>query len=186
MALFDRERDGGRLDFRLAVNGPVTLFWRQSLFVEAVEWLRRHDYTVAAFEARSWESDDDLHRDFAAVLSFPSYYGRNLDALNDCMRDVVNYDYGTSREAAGLALAFDGYDVFARRRPRTARIVLDILADQARRAMLTGHRILCLVQSDSPTIAFEPVGATPVLWNQSEWLDDRRKPGSAAPGLVNE
>jgi hypothetical protein len=85
-----------------------------------------------------------------------------------------------------LALAFDGYDAFARRRPRTAQIVLDILADQARRAMLTGHRMLCLVRSDNPTIAFEPVGATPVLWNQSEWLVAYRKPGSAAPKLVNE
>jgi hypothetical protein len=102
------------------------------------------------------------------------------------MRDVVNYEYGTTRQAAGLVLAFAGYDAFARKRPRTAQIVLDIMADQARCARLTGHRILCLVQSGDPAITFEPVGATPVLWNHAEWLAAHRKPGSSAPKLADE
>ena len=102
------------------------------------------------------------------------------------MRDVVDYECGTSRDAAGLALAFAGYDSFARRRPRTAQAVLDIMADQARLTMLAGHRILCLVQSDNPSITFEPVGTTAVLWNHAEWLDAHRKPGSTAPVLVSE
>ena len=28
---------------------------------------------------------EDLHRMFASVLSFPEWYGRNLDALHDCL-----------------------------------------------------------------------------------------------------
>lgn len=45
----------------------------------------------------------------AAALDFPDCYGRNLDALNDCMRNVVDHDYGWAREATGLVLVFDGY-----------------------------------------------------------------------------
>jgi hypothetical protein len=39
-------------------------------------------------------TEHDLHRDIAAALSFPDYHGRNPDALNDCMRDVVSQEYG--------------------------------------------------------------------------------------------
>jgi hypothetical protein len=54
--------------------------------------------------------------------------------------------------------------------------VLDIIADRARTAMLTGHRICCLVQSNDPNIRLEPVAAMSVLWNDAEWLDNRRRP----------
>jgi hypothetical protein len=186
MAVFDLDADTGRLDFRLMLNSAVTLFWRTELFAAAVAWLRRHGYTLVSLDASGWTSDADLHRDIAAALDFPAYYGHNLNALNDCMRDVVNYAYGTTHEATGLALTFAGYDAFARQSVRTAHIVLDIMAEQARCAMLTGHRILCLVQSDDPTLSFEPVGAMPVIWNHAEWLDAQRQPGSTPQRLFSE
>ena len=33
-------------------------------------------------------SPAELHRVFAETLSFPDYYGKNLDALRDCLTDV--------------------------------------------------------------------------------------------------
>ena len=55
-----------------------------------------------------------LHEDKAAVLeglgaalSFPDHYGRNLDALADCLRDVVAPSKGT-------LLLWDGWAPFAR------------------------------------------------------------------------
>ena len=186
MAVFDLDVDARRLDFRLARTSSVTLFWRPALIDEATGWLRQQGDTIATFDASTWASDSDLHRDIAAALDFPDYYGNNLDALNDCLRDVVNYEYGTTRQATGLALTFSAYDSFANRRPRTAQIVLDIAADQARCAMLTGHRMLCLVQCGNPDIAFDPVGATPVAWNYAEWLDSHRRPGSVPHQLISE
>ena len=32
-------------------------------------------------------SHADLHRAFAQALEFPEYYGKNLDALRDCLTD---------------------------------------------------------------------------------------------------
>jgi hypothetical protein len=34
---------------------------------------------------------------------------------------------------------------------------------------------MCLIQSDDPHVRFERVGATPVAWNDAEWLDSRRQ-----------
>ncbi|MCC2313682.1 hypothetical protein [Cellulomonas xiejunii] len=44
-------------------------------------------------------------------------------------------------------------------------------------AALVGGRFMCLVQSDDPQIGFQDVGATPVLWNDAEWAESRRRPG---------
>ncbi|HEU5429059.1 MAG TPA: barstar family protein [Actinocrinis sp.] len=160
---------------RLMYNSFVRLFWRIELFEQAVASLIEHRYDVVRLDASAWTQESDLHRDIAAALDFPDYYGHNLDALNDCLRDVVAGEYGTDSSAAGFVLAFTGYDKFAARCPREAQIVLDIVADQARRALLTGHRVCCLVQSDDPAIRFEPVGAMPVMWNDAEWLDSNRQ-----------
>lgn len=57
---------------------------------------------------------------------------------------------------------------------RTAQILLDIFAYQARCAILIGNRIIYLVQSNDPQLSFEPVGAMPVMWNDAEWLNSKR------------
>jgi len=41
--------------------------------------------------------------------------------------------------------------------------------------MLTGHRILALVQTDDPDLRFDPVGAASVVWNDAEWLNASRR-----------
>ncbi len=163
------------LAFRLLRNGPVTLFRRLPLLLDTVDWLIGHGYQVVRLTARDWTSDSDMHSAIATALDFPGYYGRNLDALNDCMRDVVSHDYGWSAESTGLVLVFTGYDTYSAQSPRSAQIVLDILADHSRAAMLFGRPLMVLAQSDDPDIRFEPVGATPVTWNADEWLDSRRR-----------
>jgi hypothetical protein len=176
VAVFDPEADLNQdLGFRLLMNTPVTLFWRRSVLDETTQWLVAHGYQVTLLDASSWTTEADLHREVAEALNFPGYYGRNLDALNDCMRDVVDHDYGWGAESAGLALVFTGYDAFSRNCPRAAQVVLDILADQSRSAALFGQRLMCLVQTNDPQIRFDPVGAVPVSWNGAEWLDASRR-----------
>ena len=167
------------LAFRLLRDGPVTLFWRPRLMIEATDWLNDHGYQVVRLAAREWSSDRDMHAAVAAALDFPDYYGRNLDALNDCLRDVVSHDYGWSPDSAGLAIVFTGYDAYTARNPRSAQIVLDLLADHSRVAMLFGRPLVVLVQSDDPDVRFEPVGASSAHWNEAEWLNSNRGTGNA-------
>jgi hypothetical protein len=161
--------------FHLVKNGDVTLFWRTEILEELVAGLVQGGYQIVRLDAGSWAKQADFHRDIKAALDFPDYYGHNLDAFNDCMRDVASWEYGASRDATGTVLVFTGYDAFAGREPEAAQVILDIVAVAARWSMLFGHRMLCLVQSNDPHISFEPVGARPVLWNLAERQDDLRR-----------
>ncbi|WP_244188748.1 barstar family protein [Streptomyces yokosukanensis] len=157
------------------INTFVTLFWRKCLLTQAAKRLEDRGFRVIRLEAGQWNTERDMHRAIATALDFPDYYGRNLDALNDCLGDVACYGgYDDAPEGAGLVLVFTDYDRFATTCPRSAQVVLDIIADQARQAAVLRRRLICLVQSNDPQIRFEPVGAMPVLWNNDEALDARR------------
>ncbi|MFZ3470868.1 barstar family protein [Streptomyces sp. 4.24] len=157
-------------------NTFVTLFWRQRLLDQAVQRLEDRDFRVVRLAAGQWSTEQDMHRAVAAALQFPDYYGHNLDALNDCLGDVACYGgYDDSVEGAGLVLAFADYDRFAAACPRPAQVVLDIIADRARRAAVLQRRLICLVHSNDPDIQFDPVGAVPVMWNSDERLDSNRR-----------
>jgi hypothetical protein len=179
MAAFDPETDLDQDRAYCMLNfSPVTLFWRSQVLDETTAWLSAHSYQVTGFDSSGWSTEHDLHRDIAAAL-FPGPYGDNLDALSDLMRSVADQEYGWSPDDTGLALVFTGYDAFAARCPRVAQIVLEIMAETSRHAALFGRRIMCLVQSNDPHIRFEPVGATPVDWNDAEWLNSARPPGNS-------
>ena len=75
---------------------------------ETVRWLRSHAYDVKEFDAGWWKSDADMYADMALRLDFPDYFGRNLDALNDCMSDVASGDYGWRAETTGLVIVLRG------------------------------------------------------------------------------
>ena len=39
-------------------------------------------------DQRDFQSADEVHDFIAEKLELPEYYGRNLDALNDCLGDI--------------------------------------------------------------------------------------------------
>lgn len=83
-------------------------------------------YHVVRLDVAGWRDAADMHAALGAALHFPDHYGRNLDALNDSLRDVADGDYGRPAESAGLALVLDGYDHFARTDATTAHALLDV------------------------------------------------------------
>lgn len=158
------------------INAPVTLFWRERLLAQAADRLEGHGFRVIRLAADRWESERDMHRAMAAALGFPDDHGHNLDALNDRLGEVACYGgHDGPDDGAGLVLALSGYDRFAAACPRAAQNVLDIVADQAREAAELSRRLIALVQSGDPRIRFEPVGATPVRWNDDEALEAHRR-----------
>lgn len=164
------------LDYRLAVGGSVRLFWSEDVLHRTVAWLAEHDYRVVEFDASRWRDDQDMHTDLALALNFPDYYGRNLDALNDCLGDVAVADYGLSKEDAGLALVIRRIDLFLQRQPAVGHHLIEALVGVGHDAALFGHRILCLAQSDDPDLTIPPIGARTVQWNDAEWMDSKRHP----------
>lgn len=163
-----------REDWALLQNGFVTMFWRRDRFDAARSELAADGYVVADLEAERWQSEAEMLDGFSSALGFPDHFGRNLNALIDCLRDVVTFDCGSDADSTGTVIAMSRFDAFASREPASAWQVLDILAGAARSAILLGHRFIVILQSDDPAIEFEPVGATAVMWNWQEWLNSRR------------
>lgn len=143
--LFEVQTQG--FDWQLLQNGFVHRYKDRFSLDTACGHLSDLDYVVHSFDAASWHNVPDMHTDFAATMSFPGYYGRNLDALNDVLSDVGRYSYGSDADSAGTVLAIADYDSFLKLDRRTALVVLDIFASQARLAALYGHAMLCLIES---------------------------------------
>lgn len=160
--------DAWRLDFELMRESPVTLYRSREVLAEHVAWLRRHGYLVHEIDCTGWSSEEDFHDAISTKLAFPAYYGRNLDAFNDCLCGVE------VPEEAGMALAFLSFDVFHKFSPERAGHVLDIVARWSRFFLLTGRRLMALVQTDDPGLRVKPVGARPVVLNGEERSKETR------------
>lgn len=169
MSVFsDNPEEWQRLDLSLLQNGSIHLYHRPSVLTEDVEWLRRHDYQLDSFDCSKWKTEQVMHDDLASQLEFPDYYGKNLDALNDCLSEMVVPDRG------GRVLVFQRYDVFTSNVQHVAWHVLDIIDRNAWFHLLFGRRLFALVQSDNPGIEFPLIGSRPAMWNRREWLNKNR------------
>lgn len=98
-----------------------------------------------------------MHQSFSMALQFPSYYGRNLDALADRLGDVAELDYGWAESETGLVVVIDNFDHFRSAMPEVAVAVLDIISGAAVRSALLGERVLCLIRSDDPWLETGPI-----------------------------
>jgi RNAse (barnase) inhibitor barstar len=162
------ESSWNRLDYVLLRSGGIALYHSQSVLAQDIEWLEEEDYLIHDFDCENWTSEDAFHADVAAKLGFPEYYGRNLNAFCDCLGDVTVPDRG------GLAIVLRGVERVKLRESQFLWTILDIFAGVIKENLLFGRRLLLLLQSSDPRIAFEPVGAFPVSWNPGEWLNAKR------------
>ena len=143
--LFDGQRQG--FDWTLLQAGFVFRYAARFQFDSACTRLTDLGYLVHELDAQEWASVEDMHAAFATSMSFPDYYGKNLDAFNDALSDVATFSYGSDPAAAGTVLAIPDFDALLRIDHRTGRKILEIFARQARLAALYGHPMLCLVQT---------------------------------------
>ena len=68
---------------------------------------------------KSMQDRDDLHAHLKERLSLPDYYGRNLDALNDCLGER------TERELVVIQSAADFLEGCGPYAAQTLRVFLD-------------------------------------------------------------
>jgi RNAse (barnase) inhibitor barstar len=183
MALFKADEvHDGQLDWTILRDGGVCLYWREEILTDDVNRLKSNGYKIISFDAAEWQSESEreserrMHGSFKAQLSFPDYYGNNLDALDECMLDDL-----VVPDAGGLALVLNHYDRFykplrnqASNERSTAEVVLSVFAEAVRYHMLFGRRLLILVQSDDPNIRLGRLGGAAASWNHQEWLNRNR------------
>jgi hypothetical protein len=166
--------DASRLDVNLLRGSPVTLYRSREVLAEHLAWLRQHAYVVHEFDCSGWSSEADFHDAASRTLGFPDYYGRNLDAFNDCLCGIEVPEEG------GTVLAFQAFDGLHRLSPERAWHILDIAARWSRFFLLTGCQLMVLVQTDDLGLNIKPVGARPVLLNDAERVRETRSRLEAA------
>jgi len=149
----------GRYDWHLLRSSPVHRVDTSAELRVAADRLAELGYVVHRLAGAAWRTRDDVHAALAAALSFPGYYGHNLDALNDCLRDVAEFEYGGDPAATGTVLVIDDGDRLVAIDPGFAHALLDGYAGAAHYAALLGHPMLCLIAT---TAELAPVGARPV------------------------
>lgn len=119
------------------------------------------------FHCESWDNNTCL-LELGDTLEFPNYYGKNLDAFNDCLSDIVPSN-------KGFVLVFKNFDKFNERDKDTAYQVLDIIQNNSWRLLVENQKkLMAFLHSDDPRLEIQPVGALPVLWNNEEWLNKSR------------
>jgi RNAse (barnase) inhibitor barstar len=178
-AFGDTAADRERLDWLLFQNGGVVLYHKQQILAEHTAWLLREGYQLRELDANGWKDPKAFHEDVKRVFAFPSHYTSNLASLVDSLSELEIPPGGA------VAVQMKRYDRFAKIESHLAWSVLDALETTSRRLLLTGRRLLTLVQSDDPRIKFERVGAMPVNWNPREWLDSDRGIGNRESGIGN-
>lgn len=97
--------------------------------VEVAQWRFAH------LDGWAVDTAAGLHEGLAAALALPEHYGRNLDALNDCLRDLTT----------PTVLLWDGWSPLARADRRTFGRVTAVLAEHA-------DRLTVLLRGDGPDV----------------------------------
>src|SRR5262249_43533993 len=86
--------------------GPIALYCRKEILEDEVQKLVAEVFDVRRLDASRWGVGGDAHEDMKRVLQLPSYYGRNLNALDECIHEVTIPDEG------GMAIVLSEYDDF--------------------------------------------------------------------------
>jgi RNAse (barnase) inhibitor barstar len=80
-------------------------------------------YRIAILDGAEAGSREGFFTAIARELTFPAYFGRNWDAVYDCLTDP------SVLPADGCAIVLDGYDHLATSQPDQWRIALQVLRD---------------------------------------------------------
>jgi RNAse (barnase) inhibitor barstar len=155
-------------DIEILKDGPISKYFKNRILDEDIIWFSNNNFEVIEMNSRNWNKKN-AHQKLKTALNFPDYYGENLNAFSDCLSDMYNKRY------KGLILVFRHYDDFVESDRSFAEGVLDIIAGKSRNWLLTGQKLIGLVQSDNPHIEFPELGGISPSWNSAEWLNENRK-----------
>ncbi len=149
-------------------RGLVELYYRAEVLNRAIEELEKRDAAVVRLDAGGWSRDTALVA-LADALDFPDHFGRNLDALSDCLFDVVSGNCGFGDSRGTRVLAIYQFDSLATADPTFAHQLTEILFESAIMGLKLGRPFLVALQSDDPDLSLPSVGTTHIGWNGAEF-----------------
>lgn len=144
--------------------GPLALYSNAQFLEEDLGKLAAESFDIRTLHASTWKDGDSPHADLQSCLGLPDHYGKNLNALSDCMHDLVISDDG------GMAIVIRDYDKFTTHSPDFAKGILDVLVSGARFLQMFGKTLLILVHTNDVDASYGPLGATHAHWNPREFV----------------
>ncbi|MCR8633525.1 barstar family protein [Paenibacillus radicis (ex Xue et al. 2023)] len=103
-------------------------------------------------DCENWDNSTCLI-EIGKTLQFPNYYGRNLDAFNDCLSDIVP-------DNEGVVLVFKNFDKFNVKCEDMAYHLLDIIQRNSWRLLVDNQKkLMAFLHSNDPQLHIQSVGA---------------------------
>ena len=155
-------------DLEILQDGPICKYFKNRILDEDLNWFNNNNFEIIEMNCRNWNRKN-AHQNLKISLNFPDYYGENINAFKDCLSDLYNKRY------KGLILVFRRYDNFVEEDGKFAEAILDSIAKESRIWLLTGQKLIGLIQSDDPFLDFPELGGTSPQWNGEEWFNEDRK-----------
>lgn len=156
-----------RLDEEILRDGAVNMYHDPNILEEDIKNLESFNYKIIDISVSDWTSIT-LHSNLEHNLDFPDYYGKNLDAFADCLDNMYDKRY------SGLIIIFRNFDNLIEQDKSESLGLLDVIASISRQWMISGQRLICLIQSDNPDLEIEKIGGYNPTWNSAEWFDNKR------------
>ncbi|HTJ51753.1 MAG TPA: barstar family protein [Cyclobacteriaceae bacterium] len=163
---YEKLRDDN-LDLGILAKGGISLYFNMGVLDYDLKLLSEKRYNLIEFDGTFITSAIELHFDLQQKLKFPGYYGRNFDALVDCLRDFKADENGTAlifRKLNALNL-------------KSLVHLLDIFSNCSRSELVYGRKLIVLIQVDNKKFNIpEPIGSINFrLWNDKEWFESDRR-----------
>lgn len=165
-----KNSDMNRADWSLLQNGPITLFRKREYFVDAINALSELKYHIIQVR---YSDRDSFYRDMSAALKWEQQFGYqwqgNLDAFDD---GLIDEPFSTSSDSA---ICVENFDRLVADDREWSWNFLDIIADNSRSYLLSGKRLICLIQTNDSDFDPGRLGGLEPQWNSREWLTTNRR-----------
>lgn len=156
------------LDVTTLLNGPIVMYHNSVILDEDIGWYDQNNYRIIDINTSNW-TPSNFHEKVKTGFDFPDYYGKNMNALIDCLSDLYN------KKFKGLLIVLRNFEELVELDRSLSEDLLDIIARLSRRWLVTNQFLIGIVQSNDPDLHFEPVGGVRPYWNGNEFFDEERR-----------
>jgi RNAse (barnase) inhibitor barstar len=157
-----------QIDNKIMLLGAISKYYDISILEEDLAQLTIKNYEIYDLDLGQW-TFETFHSNIQESLNFPEYYGKNLSAFRDCLGDMFEIS------KKGIVIVMRRFNMLYNQNKDLCEGILDGIDDISWEWLILGKKLICLIQSDDPDLFIDKIGGYHPVWNNSEWLDSKRR-----------